>query len=50
MALLGVQILQIVIAVIPGEPVEIIAGAVLGTDDGLVICLLGCVIASITIL
>lgn len=50
MALLGVQILQIVIAVIPGEPVEIIAGAVLGTVDGLVICLLGCVIASITIL
>lgn len=46
MALLGIQILQIVIAFIPGEPVEIIAGAVLGTVNGLVICLLGCVIAS----
>lgn len=46
MALLGIQILQIVIAFIPGEPVEIIAGAILGTVDGLFICLLGCVIAS----
>lgn len=46
MALLGIQILQIVIAFIPGEPVEITAGAIFGTVDGLFICLLGCMIAS----
>lgn len=46
MALLGIQILQIVIAFIPGEPVEITAGAILGTVGGLFVCLLGCVIAS----
>ncbi|MDR3146872.1 MAG: VTT domain-containing protein [Treponema sp.] len=42
----GIQILQIIVAVIPGEPVEFIAGAAYGALYGLVLCLAGCVIAT----
>ncbi len=42
----GVQFLQIVIAFIPGEPIEIIAGILYGTWGGLLVCLSGCVAAS----
>ncbi|GHU50171.1 TVP38/TMEM64 family protein [Spirochaetia bacterium] len=42
----GLQVLQIVVAVIPGEPVELIAGAAYGTFGGLFICLGACVLAS----
>ena len=45
-AVLGLQILQIVIAVLPGEPIEILCGALFGTWGGLFVCLLGSVIAS----
>lgn len=45
-AILGLQILQIIIAFIPGEPVEILSGALYGTTGGLTLCLIGCVIAS----
>lgn len=45
-ALLGLQILQVVIAFIPGEPVELLAGAMYGALGGLGVCLSGCVIAS----
>lgn len=44
--LLGLQILQIVVAVIPGGPVELIAGAAYGALGGLAICAIGCVIAT----
>jgi uncharacterized membrane protein YdjX (TVP38/TMEM64 family) len=44
--LLGLQILQIVVALIPGGPVELIAGAAYGAWAGLGICVVGCVIAS----
>ncbi|AEF80820.1 TVP38/TMEM64 family protein [Leadbettera azotonutricia] len=44
--LLGLQILQIIVAVIPGGPVELIAGAAYGAFCGLAICAAGCVIAS----
>ncbi len=44
--LLSVQMLQVVIAFIPGEPFEILAGALFGTWGGLGTCLLGCVLAS----
>ena len=40
---LGIQILQIIIAFIPGEPVEILAGVLLGTWNGLLLCLVGSV-------
>lgn len=45
-AMLGAQILQVVIAFIPGEPVELIAGALYGSIGGLMLCLVGCVFAS----
>lgn len=43
---LGVQVAQVVIAFIPGEPVEILSGILYGGVGGLLLCLLGCVIAS----
>ena len=46
LVVLGIQILQVVIAFIPGEPVEIFSGALYGTVGGLLICLSGCMIAS----
>lgn len=45
-AVLGLQILQIIIAFIPGEPIELLAGVLYGTWAGLGVCLLGCVLAS----
>lgn len=48
-ALLFVQILQIIVAVIPGEPIEIIAGVMYGTWGGLLLCLAGILIATIAI-
>jgi uncharacterized membrane protein YdjX (TVP38/TMEM64 family) len=44
--LLGIQALQIIVAVIPGGPVEIVAGAAYGPWKGFAICILGCLIAS----
>jgi uncharacterized membrane protein YdjX (TVP38/TMEM64 family) len=44
--LLGLQILQIIVAIIPGGPVELIAGAAYGAWAGFGICAAGCVIAS----
>lgn len=41
-----IQIIQIVIAFIPGEPVEILAGVLYGGSGGLFLCLFGCVVAS----
>ncbi len=43
---LGVQILQVIIAFIPGEPVELLSGALYGTIGGMAICLVGCIFAS----
>lgn len=44
--LLGVQVLQVVVAFIPGEVVQIAAGVMYGPVGGMVIVLVGCVIAS----
>ncbi len=43
---LSIQIVQIVIAFIPGEPVEILAGVLYGGFGGLFLCLFGCLVAS----
>ncbi len=43
---MGIQIIQIVIAFIPGEPVEILAGVLYEGFGGLFLCMIGCVIAS----
>lgn len=42
----GIQLLQVIVAIIPGEPVELMAGALYGGLGGLAMCLAGSVIAS----
>ena len=49
LVLLGFQVLQIVVAVIPGGPVQLIAGAAYGVWGGLFIIEAGCVIATMII-
>ena len=44
--MLAIQILQVIFAVIPGEPIEILAGVMYGTWGGLAICLVGVFVAS----
>jgi uncharacterized membrane protein YdjX (TVP38/TMEM64 family) len=43
---LAIQVLQMIVAVIPGEPVEIAAGLLYGTWGGLALCLLGSLLGS----
>lgn len=38
---LGLQILQIAVAVIPGQPMEIVSGMLYGTWGGMLLCLVG---------
>ena len=49
LVLLAIQYLQIVIALIPGGPIQLVAGALFGFWGGLGICLGGVVTATITI-
>ena len=46
LVMVTIQMAQIVIAFIPGEPVEVLAGVLYGGFGGLLVCLIGCVIAS----
>jgi uncharacterized membrane protein YdjX (TVP38/TMEM64 family) len=43
------QVIQIVIAVIPGQPMEIISGMLYGTFGGMLICLIGIFIGTFII-
>lgn len=43
---LGIQILQVFFALIPGEPIELFSGYAFGWFWGTVLCLAGCLIAS----
>lgn len=45
-ALLGLQVLQVIVAVIPGEVVEVVAGILYGTVGGYLLCTLGVVLSS----
>ena len=45
----GVQVLQVILAIIPGEPIEILAGLLYGTWGGLALCLVGIFVASAAI-
>lgn len=47
--MLGIQILQIVIAFLPGEAVELVMGAIYGPWLGLFTCLLGILLGSIIV-
>lgn len=46
---LGMVILQVLVAVIPGEPLEIVAGYAFGAVEGTLLCLLGTGIGSILV-
>ncbi len=48
-AYVGMVAVQVVIALIPGEPLEIAAGYVFGTLEGTILCLLGTTIGSIIV-
>lgn len=43
---LGLQVLQIIVAIIPGQPMEVIAGMLYGTWGGMLLCLVGILIGS----
>ncbi len=49
LVLLGIQVLQVLLALIPGEPIEIVAGVLYGTVGGTLTCLLGLLIGSVMI-
>ena len=42
--MLGIQVLQIIVAFLPGEPIEIVMGVFYGSIGGLFTCLLGILI------
>lgn len=46
---LSVQILQVVVAFLPGEPVEIVIGMIFGPVGGMLTCLLGIIIGTLII-
>lgn len=46
LAFIGIMALQIVFAVIPGEPIEIGAGYTFGSIEGMLLCLVGAAIGS----
>lgn len=47
--LLGIQILQVIVAFIPGEPIEVISGLLYGTWGGYFICTIGMLIGTVLI-
>ena len=49
LVLFGIQVLQIVVAVIPGGPVQLIAGAAYGAWRGLLILMAGCAAATMLV-
>lgn len=48
-AFVGIQILQVVFAFIPGEPIELIGGALFGWALGFLLCSLGALIGTILV-
>ena len=46
-AFIGMMILQVFVAIIPGEPLEIGAGYAFGMPEGTLLCLAGAVIGSL---
>ena len=47
--MLGIQVLQIIVAFLPGEPIEIVMGVFYGSIGGLFTCLLGILLGSILV-
>jgi len=48
-AFLGMLVLQIVVAVIPGEPLEIAAGYAFGAVEGTLLCLIGALVGRVAV-
>lgn len=48
--MIGIMALQVIVALIPGEPIEIAAGYIFGPWGGLILCLLGCALGSVLII
>ena len=48
-AFLGMLVLQIVVAVIPGEPLEIVAGYAFGAVEGTLLCLFGAFLGRVAV-
>lgn len=44
-----IQIIQVIVAFIPGEPIEIVGGVLFGTISGMLLCLLGLLIGTIIV-
>lgn len=49
LAFMGMVILQIIVAIIPGEPLEIAAGYAFGAWEGTLLCMLAATIGSVTV-
>ena len=47
--MLGIQVLQVIVAFLPGEPIEIVMGVFYGSIGGLFTCLLGILLGSILV-
>lgn len=46
----GMVFLQVLVAVIPGEPLEIVGGCAFGTVEGMLLCLLGGMLGSFVVI
>lgn len=49
LALFIIQILQVIVAIIPGEPIELLAGFAIGTIGGTLLCIVGSAVGAIII-
>ncbi|MEG0145886.1 MAG: VTT domain-containing protein, partial [Clostridia bacterium] len=49
LAFVGLMALQVIVAVIPGEPFEIAAGYAFGVWEGTLLCMLGALIGSVAV-
>ena len=48
-AFIGIVVLQVIVAVIPGEPFEIAAGYAFGIAEGTILCIIGMTLGSIIV-
>lgn len=48
--MIGIMALQVIVALIPGEPIEIAAGYIFGPWGGMILCLMGCALGSVLII
>ncbi len=49
LVMIGIMALQVIVAIIPGEPMEVGAGYAFGAWDGLILCLIGAFIGQLII-